>query len=219
MTGCGWSVVQGEGGGMAAKSSVSLWIIITMHNCEGGEIGWTAHMCRIPVWHPWQPSRPTPASSCRLAHSLSANPDHFPPPRHPDPDWTCCTPGIDLAWLGLAALTWFGPKLLAWPRHPAPRPPSAPTGGGGGLPFLLPILHLLPPPSMQTRALPRASHSMPPRRGPWAGAPREGSMPWTMCQIFWLTHREREERKVQPPYLAANASSAPPHAQGSTPKC
>lgn len=48
------------------------------------------------------------------------------PPRHPDPDWTWCTPGIDLAWLGLAALTWFGPKLLAWPRQPAPRPPSAP---------------------------------------------------------------------------------------------
>ena len=107
-------------------------------------------MCRIPSWlHPSRPSRPTPASSCRPAHSLSANPDHFPPPRHPDPDWTWCTPGIDLAWLGLAALTWFGPKLLAWPRHPAPRPPSAPTGGGGGLPFLLPILPLyllLPPP-------------------------------------------------------------------------
>ena len=139
----GWSVVQEEGGGVAAKSSVSLWIIITMHNCERGEIVWTAHMCRIPVWHPpWQPSRTTPASTCRLPHSLSANPDHFPPPRHPDPDWTWCTPGIDLAWLGLAALTWFGPKLLAWPRHPAPRPPSAPTGGGGGLPFLLPILPL-----------------------------------------------------------------------------
>ena len=92
-------------------------------------------MCRIPSWlHPSRPSRPTPASSCRLAHRLSANRDHFPPPRHPDPDWTWCTPGIDLAWLGLAALTWFGPKLLAWPRHPAPRPPSAPTGGGGGFP-------------------------------------------------------------------------------------
>ena len=164
-------------------------------------------MCRIPSWlHPSRPSRPTPASSCRLAHRLSANRDHFPPPRHPDPDWTWCTPGIDLAWLGLAALTWFGPKLLAWPRHPAPRPPSAPTGGGGGSPFLLhfllhcllPILplHLLPPPSMQTRALPRASHSMPPRRGPRPGAPREESKPWTMCQIFKLYQRQRRKKST-----------------------
>ena len=123
-----------------------MWIIITMHNWVGrrGEMGWCSH-----VPHPCLASLATqsanpPASTCRLAHSLSANPDHFPPPRHPDPDWTWCTPGIDLAWLGLAALTWFGPKLLAWPRHPAPRPPSAPTGGGGGLPFLLHFLPLPP---------------------------------------------------------------------------
>ena len=122
-----------------------MWIIISMHNCVGRGGGLDcAHMCRIPAWHPWVPSWPTPASCCRLTHSLSANPNHFPPPRHPDPDWTWCTPGIDLAWLGLAALTWFGPKLLAWPRQPAPRPPSAPTGGGGGLPFLLHFLPLPP---------------------------------------------------------------------------
>ena len=203
--------------GIAAKSSVSMWIIISMHNCVGRGGGLDcAHMCRIPAWHPWVPSWPTPASCCRLTHSLSANPNHFPPPRHPDPDWTWCTPGIDLAWLGLAALTWFGPKLLAWPRHPAPRPPSAPTGGGGGLPFLLPILHLLPPPSMQTRALPRASHSMPPRRGPWAGAPREGSMPWTMCQIFCsLREREKKEkyslRTWQPMPLVPHPRLRAPH--------
>ena len=184
-------------------------------------------MCRIPSWlmHPEEPSRPTPASSCRLAHTLSANRDHFPPPRHPDPDWTWCTPGIDLAWLGLAALTWFGPKLLAWPRHPAPRPPSAPTGGGGGLPFLL--LHSLLP------ILPSTSSPLPPcRQGLCQGQAtqchpgeahgqqlREKGPSRAQCVRFSSCIREREERKVQPPYLAANASSAPPHAQASTPKC
>ena len=69
---------------------------------------------------------------------------------------------------------------------------------------------------MQTRALPRASHSMPPKRGPRSRTPRTESEHCTMCQIFMLCLKRRG--KVQPPYLAANASSAPPHAQGTTPK-
>ena len=192
--------MQEEGGGVAAKSSVSLWIIITMHNCERGEIVWTAHMCRIPVWHPpWQPSRTTPASTCRLPHSLSANPDHFPPPRHPDPDWTWCTPGIDLAWLGLAALTWFGPKLLAWPRHPAPRPPSAPTGGGGGLPFLLPILplyllpHPPPPPCRQELCQGQATQCHP---GEAHGRELQGKgLSLAQCVRFLCCARDREKKE------------------------
>ena len=186
-------------------------------------------MCRIPSWlHPSRPSWPTPASSCRLAHRLSANRDHFPPPRHPDPDWTCCTPGIDLAWLGLAALTWFGPKLLAWPRHPAPRPPSAPTGGGGGFPSSSISSYTPSSPSS-----PSTSSPLPPCRqglcqgqatqchpGEAHGQELRGKSPSReQCVRFSSCIRDREERKVQPPYLAANASSAPPHAQGSTPKC
>ena len=188
-----------------------------MLNCGDRSCSHVPHPCLASL--ATQSASSPPASSCRPAqvvHSLSDHFNHFPPPRHPDPDWTCCTPGIDLAWLGLAALTWFGPKLLAWPRHPAPRPPSAPTGGGGGLPFLL---HFLPLPPHADKGSAKGKPLNATKAGPM-GRSSEGRVhALDNVSDFLFTQREREERKVQPPYLAANASSAPPQAEGTTPKC
>ena len=166
-----------------------------MHNCGDRSCSHVPHPCLASL--ATQSASSPPASSCRLAqvgHSLSDHFNHFPPPRHPDPDWTCCTPGIDLAWLGLAALTWFGPKLLAWPRHPAPRPPSAPTGGGGGLPFLPPILHLLHllPPCRQELCQGQATQC---HQGGAHGQELRGKGPCLGQCVRFFVHSERERRK------------------------
>ena len=144
------------------------------------------------------------------------------PPRHPDPDWTWCTPGIDLAWLGLAALTWFGPKLLAWPRQPAPRPPSAPREEED-----------TPPPPPSPPALPPLSPPPPPPHSflqgqvtqchpgeLWGQELKDSGCSHAKCGRCPGWCQGGEERKVQPPYLAsAIAPSAPPHARDSTPQC
>ena len=163
-----------------------------MLNCGDRSCSHVPHPCLASL--ATQSASSPPASSCRPAqvvHSLSDHFNHFPPPRHPDPDWTCCTPGIDLAWLGLAALTWFGPKLLAWPRHPAPRPPSAPTGGGGGLPFLPPILHLLPP-CRQELCQGQATQC---HQGGAHGQELRGKGPCLGQCVRFFVHSERERRK------------------------